>query len=271
MKLKNLPINAERRKWAFSIILLICCTFIASAQDAPDELSYDNQGSSAWVPYYIIENKQVNGIVGELVPSILDTANIRGIPSPRPPKRTYQALKNGELDFDIVNPAWFGGELAPQFIASDSLLNISEHLITLPENAKTFPDIKSVHGRRVGTVRGYSYHDSDQFERIDFHSEEALIQALQRQRVDVAIIARYPALYWSNKHNIDIVVGAVHTSGDLVLRLQRNKQHLLPRLNAAISQLRKQGDIKRLVDKYTQDLAPVRQGAILPEQLSQQR
>jgi len=232
------------------VVLLFC-----SHASADVVLKYNINGSSSWVPYYIPYQPEQPGILAEIVPQILVLAQIQNEKHNYPPKRTNQALETGLLDFDLVSPSWFPNEdMGESFVQSDAIIQIKENIIALEENAQKWANIHAIKDQSIGTVRGYLYHDDSQFTRIDFTSERELIKALHKNRIEAAISGDLPALYWSNKLNQKIVLAAVHSNGVLVMRLRKEHQRLLPQINAAIAQLKADGTIDTIIDKYTKKI-----------------
>ncbi|WP_372871930.1 substrate-binding periplasmic protein [Shewanella sp.] len=218
-------------------------------------LKYSVSGSSSWYPYYIPNNSENPGLISELLPALFTHAHIQGQNIPLPPNRTNQALDKGTLDFDIVSPSWFEhGNFGPLFVKSDPIMTITEYVITLPQNQSDWLDITKIKNREVGTVMGYLYHDDGDFTRIDFKSEQELIKALHRGRIQAAISGDNTALYWSAKLELPIALAAEHSSGDLVFRLRKERANLLPAINEAIATLKANGTIDRLINKYTHTL-----------------
>ncbi|WP_242620323.1 substrate-binding periplasmic protein [Shewanella maritima] len=215
-------------------------------------LKYNVNASSGWVPYYIPHQDDKPGILGEIVPLLMATAQIDIQKHNLPPRRTNQAIENGDLDFDFVSPDWFPNhDLGELFVQSEPLMPIKEFIITTQANADAWTDINKIKGQRIGTVRGYYYHDTDQFTRVDFSSERELIKAISKNRVQAAISGDLPALYWAKELNMPISLAALHSDGYLVMRLRKEHAHLLPAINSAIKQLQQQGNVEQLIDKYT--------------------
>jgi polar amino acid transport system substrate-binding protein len=73
---------------------------------------------------------------------------------------------------------------------------------------------------------------------------------LLHKRFDVAIMEQTAARYWAKTHHVPIVLGAVHTQGDIVLRLRAEKKFLLPRINQAIETLHQQNTINEILQHY---------------------
>lgn len=236
----------------FCTLSFTFCLLFSSQLIAETVLKYNVNGSSSWVPYYVPNQPEHPGILGELVPQILIQAKIDSEKHNYPPKRTNQALDSGLLDFDFVSPSWFPNkDMGDKFVTSDPIIEIQENIITLKENANTWANIASIKGQVIGTVRGYLYHDDNVFTRFDFTSERELIKALHKKRINAAISGDLPALYWSKQLNLPITLATVHSDGVLVMRLRKEHKGLLPRINAAIATLKANGTIKTITDKYT--------------------
>ena len=233
-------------------IAFLCCFFLVVPVRAETVLYYNVNGSSSWYPYFIDANAKDPGILAELVPDIFALTPIRLEAKHYPPKRTNQALASGALDFDVVSPSWFeGGDLGENFVQSQPIFAIKEHVVVLATAQDDWMDINKIRGQEIGTVRGYLYHDDSQFTRVDFKSERELIIALQKGRIQAAIAGDLTALYWAKELEVPIALAAVHSDGVLVIRLRREHQALLEQINGAISQLRDQGTIDALLAKYT--------------------
>ena len=218
------------------VLLLI----LFAPQSYAEQLKYNITGSYSWYPYFIANQPDAPGIISELIPQILSLANIEGENLSLPPKRTNNALETGQLDFDVVSPSWFENQdFGPLFVKSDPIMPITEYVVTRPENVESFKEITGIKGKQIGTVRGYLYHDDKEFIRVDFTSEQELIKAL----------------YWSNKLKIPVGLAAVHSDGVLVLRLRKEHAALLPALNHAIAQLKANGKVEQIINKYTQAFA----------------
>lgn len=235
-----------------AVLLLLLFTPPSFAQ----LLKYNITGSYSWYPYFIANQPEAPGMITELIPLILSLANIEGENLSLPPKRTNNALETGQLDFDVVSPSWFADQdFGPLFVKSDPIMPITEYIVTRPEHVESFKEISEIKGKQIGTVRGYLYHDDKEFIRVDFTSEQELIKALDKHRITAIISGNYPALYWSNKLKIPVGLAAVHSDGVLVLRLRKEHADLLPALNHAIAQLKADGKVEQIIQKYTQAFA----------------
>lgn len=234
------------------LLVFVSTIFIVLSARAETVLTYDVNGSSGWYPYYIADSVQHPGILAELVPQIFMLAHIELRKENLSPRRTNKALEAGLLDFDIVSPSWFeSSDFGPQFVKSDPIIAITEHIVVLAGQQSAWQDIRKIYGQEIGTVRGYLYHDDGLFTRIDFKSERELIMALQKGRIEAAISADLTALYWAKQLQVSVELAAVHSDGVLVVRLRKEHQALLPSINRAIGQLKDNGTIDAIVNKYT--------------------
>lgn len=230
---------------SFSIAHSLTSTDVLEENTAT--LRYDPSGSNAWYPYYI-ENEKFPGIIPEALQAIFDIANIEGQKKVFPPKRTNLALKKGEIDFDLVNVDWLpANESLEHYVFSDGIIRIKEFVVTLKDYQT--PEIRS-EINNIGTVRGYYYHNEDEFNRVDFSSERELILALKLGRVGQVIIGDRPALFWAQQLDVSIQFTQMHSDGFLRMRLRKEFQPLLPRLNRAIKQINDSGKINEIVERY---------------------
>lgn len=199
----------------------------------------------------------ISGIVPEVIAEILNKANLDGKAVNYPPKRTNQYLLNGKLDFDLVNPDWIADEdLKSQFVFSNPVLQIDEYFVKLQNtNTDRFWSAYLAHNKpRVGTVRGYFYHDSEEIRRVDFASEQELVAALTKGRIDVAIIGDLPAAYWANRMKASLDFFKPHSSGFLRIRMRKELAHLLPQINSVITEMHESGQFELFVNKYVSSL-----------------
>jgi polar amino acid transport system substrate-binding protein len=247
--LKVMKLHSFKSSLLFSFLLFY--SLYSNSCLAETILNYNVNASNSWYPYSIANNPQEPGILSESIPKILALAKIKSKVNNFPPKRTNQALHSGVLDFDVVSPSWFEDEqINPQFVQSIPIMPIVENIIVLPENAPKWQSLSAIKGQPIGTVFGYLYKDDADFVRVDFKSERELILALQKGRIEAAISGDYPARYWAQKLNLPISLAAIHSSGDLVIRLRKEHHHLLPAINSAIETLKRSGELQKIIDKY---------------------
>jgi len=248
-----------KSRLVLNIAIFIAVFFCSLSYAAQNEtvLLYGRNVSGNWYPYYIPENPQAPGIFAELIPLIMLRADIAVNPIEMPPRRNAQAIKEGLIDLDIVSPDWFeNGQLADIYVASKPILTIIEYLVTLPENQTSFMFLDNIYGpyQHVGTVAGYYYFDDKKFTRADFPSESTLVLGLKKERFDVAILEEMTARYWAHQHKISITFGAIHSEGRIVIRLLKKHQYLIPHINNAINEMKQEGAIEKIINKYKENI-----------------
>lgn len=238
-------------KAVFSLPLLCLCLIpFSSIALGKQTLKYDISGSSGWYPY-CIDDADTPGIFVELIPLILSAAKLKGQALSLPPKRTQMALINGQIDFEVISPAWFPDDkIPPGSIISEPIMPVVERLIFSPEQAHNWHSLTLIQGQSVGTVRGYHYRDEAKFNRADFRSEKELVVALGLKRIQVAISGDITARYWAKNQNVAIVLGPVHSSGQLHIRMLQTRERQMAQINGAIRALRDNGGIQAVIERY---------------------
>ncbi|MEQ3442589.1 transporter substrate-binding domain-containing protein [Pseudoalteromonas sp. BZP1] len=244
------------RPLRFSNSIFLILLFLTQAVSAEQlVLKYNVAGSGNYYPYYI-DDKSNPGILPEIIKQVMQLADIQVQHIELPAKRTIKYLHQGHIDFDVISPEWLSQaeKQNPQFSYSDTLFTVDEYLVSLTNSVARWQQLDSIRNQPVGTVLGYYYYDDNRFKRVDFHSEQQLIQALKMQRVEVVIIDKLPALYWAKLFDADISFGALHSLGNLKIRLRSEHQSLLPKINAAIKKLKSSGSLDTIINKYTKSI-----------------
>lgn len=214
-------------------------------------ITYDVSGSEGWAPYYMrTRHGDEYGILPELMKLIFKRANMRAKSVNYPPKRTNAYIQQGILDIDLVNPEWIPDvEIRDSFIYSDGLFEIKEFYMTNKgfDPASQFTEDEKP---RVGMIRGYYYHNQDEYTRLDFPTEKALLEALKKSRVNIIICGDLPAQYWGKKLKAIPEYYKLHSQGLIKLRMRKELSYLLPEINDVIHQLKQEGQIEKLMKKY---------------------
>lgn len=236
----------------FSILL---CNFsfasTALVPDKPVTLNFDLGESNGWVPYRTGHISGQAGILAELVLLIEAYSGISFEAVNWPQKRAEFALVKGIVDFDFICTSWFeDGAYGNQFVISEPLFEINQYVITLKGNKHLFPTLDSIHREAIGTIAGYFYFDDKEFTRADFRDEKNLMLALKHKRINAIILEGETAQHWAEIENTAIEFATSHTSGKLLIRLNKVKEALLPAINRAIEQIKQTGQLQKILDKY---------------------
>jgi len=223
----------------------------AMAQAKPANLTFDLGESNGWVPYRAGKTIEQAGILAELARLLQSYTDIKFNAVHWPMKRAEFGMANGIIDFDFICTSWFGdGNYGSQFIISEPLFEINEFVVTLKGNKHLFPNLDSIHAKPIGTIAGYFYFDDNEFIRADFRDENNLMLALKHQRVKAVILEHETAKHWAKVHDIEITLATPHTTGKLLIRLNKAKQSLMPTINLAIKKIKQTGQLQMLIDKY---------------------
>jgi ABC-type amino acid transport substrate-binding protein len=166
-------------------------------------------------------------------------------------KRAEQALVNGIVDFDFICREWLkNGDIGDDFVASIPLFEINEYVVTLKQNRDLYPTLDAIYGENIGTIGGYFYFDDDKFTRVDFLDENKLMKGLKHGRFNGIILDIETAKHWAKVNDVEIAFAALHTKGNLVLRLNKKHVELLDEINTIIARIKESGQLKNILDKY---------------------
>ncbi|WP_303473080.1 ABC transporter substrate-binding protein [Aliiglaciecola sp. 3_MG-2023] len=236
------------------LFVLFYFAFISTSQaidKKPIVLRYNLSGTEFWIPFGYSRDDKNPGIFAELIDVILNKANFSYKFFYYPPKRAIQEFEKDQLDIDFMSLSWFkNGDLGDDYVQTIGIFELTEYNVTLPKNAKKYSTPHSIYGNQVGTIRGYSYFNDDMFTRVDFSSENVLIKGLSKGRFEVAILEGLTAQHWANHYNLEITLASIHSRGDIVLRVRREFDHLIPELNTAIRKIKKEGEIEKIFQRY---------------------
>lgn len=223
---------------------------LSEQQGSNITLRYGVDPLGAWVPFDRTDDPNNPGVFIELIPLLMAKANFKVEQQKLPTKRGLRALKEGELDFDFINLDWISTHEKDRFVYSIPLFEVTEYFISLADNSSSFDTAEQAYGQLVGTVAGYYYFDDAKFTRADFRSESEVMLGLHKKRFDVAIMENAAAIYWADKHKVQLKFGAVHTKGPIVLRLRLELEDLLPAINMSALKLKEEGKISSILERY---------------------
>lgn len=220
----------------------------ASDKEAVTTLYFDLGKKGGWVPFRNAEKNGGTGVFTDLSKALQASTGIQFKTVNFPQERAAKALLDGIVDFDFSCLEWFeNNDPGPNFVATDSFFEITEHIVTLQRNAPLFPTRESIFGKPIGTIYGYFYFDDNKFKRTDLINENQLILGLKNEQFKAIILERETAKYWAKLNNTEIAFAALHTSGNLVMRLKKEHSALLPLLNQAIRTMKTSGELQTIL------------------------
>jgi len=120
----------------------------------------------------------------------------------------------------------------------------TKDILVYPQGEKE--QVTSLDGQNVATVAGYGYLDQKQFNRVDLNSELAILRIVEGGRVEVGIVDAWIAYHLIEKHSLKVNVGRVYESANRLVRVHKNAEAIVPKLNLAIVEMNKKGELERL-------------------------
>jgi polar amino acid transport system substrate-binding protein len=179
-----------------------------------------------------------------------------------PQVRRDKMFETNELDAEVgVSEEWRGYQKDISVYTVPFFETVNVVLVRAPDGITT-ESVDSFKGKTIGGNIGYFYTDGFQqafekgtIKRKDVSEGGALMKMLVSKRVDGIIMDRYESRYWMKKLNLnpkDYKEGFVFkTVTKLSMRFHKNKKELLPKFNSGIEEMKKSGEILKIIDKYT--------------------
>jgi polar amino acid transport system substrate-binding protein len=193
-------------------------------------------------------------ILDELAKLTGDRFNVQYYPYPR----IGLLFSEGQLDLEPgVYPGWMQSQATPG-IFSVPFGKVVDVLVFAPHKAFAVKQPEDLRGKSVGMVRGYAYPElsaliaSGQLDRRNGLNEQQLLGMLVKARFDQVIlnkaVAQYNLLQIPEYRRLEI--GDVISSYDVSMRVHPRHAAWLERLDAAITQLKRQGVIEQIYARY---------------------
>lgn len=233
------------------------------AAASSDSLTYAVTDES-WVPYWMVSEAQVSGVLSDVMAALDERLEVElRAARPMPPLRAQKMFSEGLVQLECcVSRHW---RKAPEQVAvtlwTEPVLEAEEVLVFPPAASFAYRQLADLKGRTIATVRGYGYAGSEFFQRNDSPDAMALLYKVAHGRSQAGIIDRLELAYLRHLHpelqsgSARVEEGPVINSSELRIRLHRSRAELLPALNGAILDLRRDGSLQRIMARY----APARQ------------
>ncbi len=217
-------------------------------------------GLPEWAPWQIYEGTGVTGIVVDIMLEYAARLGYTVQYEQLPQNRMLEGFKAQTLDLEPAsNPAW-RAEYDDISVYSIPYYPTMDVMFMRKGNGLKPSSIQDFRGLRMGCVLGYYYSQGLQEElesgaitRDDAPTDSNNLQKLLAGRVDVIIIEKTVALYLMKQSGIapaEVELVYEHSRADLSVRLHKNKEALLPELNAALAAMIAEGFVQEVVDKY---------------------
>jgi len=214
-----------------------------------------------WSPYAMTTKEGISGVSVEILREIVkrtgDTISINIYPA----KRLNKMFNLNKLDINFADsPDWNETNKYPDYVFSEKYLNVKEYVYFLKDR---YIDIKSpldLKGKIVGISAGYYY---DMFEdyfkkgiiiKHELYSNKSFLRFFKMGRCDAAFFDNLLFEYLLVQLNYDhhyFKRGLELNNAPLGLKIRIEKRHAVKRFNTVIRILKKEGFIKKIIQKYT--------------------
>lgn len=242
---------------SLSLVLLIELANVTNGQTL-------HSGFVEWVPYQMNDGKKMSGIVFDIIKNVSTRTGYTIIHHKLPQNRMLQYFREGKITLEAAsNPVWRESDQTTSCY-SIPYLQIKTVVLMKKENAIQATGPGDFRGYTLGCDLGYLYTDGfeKEFSRGAIIRDDTTagaksnFQKLASNRVQGIIIDRRVAQYWLKKLKLNpedfVEAYAFKEDAYLLMRLHRNKEVLLPRLNEALKVMKDDGSIKNIIEKYTQ-------------------
>lgn len=236
-------------------VFLVCCLGVSVAQTLII-------GTPEWKPWQITNGEHPTGITIDILQELAKRTGYTMDIKPLPHKRMLIEFKMGQITAEpSVNPLWREDQqdisvyTAPYCTTRDIILVRKESGI----KGTSVQDFK---GLSLGCGLGYYYPEGFQeaFARGEIIREdtpmgEKNLMKLALKRIDGAIFDKIQAKYMFNVSRMnpdDFEISYEFQPSHLSLRLHKSKRNLLPTLDEAITHMKADGTVERVISKYTQ-------------------
>lgn len=241
--------------------LLAFATPSAAQPAKPDKL-IASIGPQGWPPFLIRAEKpeDSSGIMLEVLRRITKRTGVQLQIVEYPEKRAMAALGSDKLHVYFKSPNWVHNPRS--YLWSDSVLDISEVVISRRAAPYAPDDITSDQSLTLGTVLGFLYPEfsegfmSGRLSRSDCSTPYESLRMLQLRRVDAVLDCEYVTRYYMRNNpsfRDEFVISKPYTPKHGYCFVFGNTQELadyLPIFNAELARMKKNGELQEIIESY---------------------
>ena len=247
------------KKKLLSLVLVAAMALSVAACGAKDDAATETEGKEVLVmatnaefpPYEFYEGQEIVGIDAEIAAAIAE-------------KLGYE-LKIEDMAFDSIIAAVSSGKadfgLAGMTVTEERLesINFSDtyahatQVVIVPEGS-AITGVADLEGKKVGVQLGttgdiYAGDIADAtIERYNKGFEA--VQALTQGKIDAVIIDNEPAKVFVAENEGLVLLDEAFTEEDYAMAIAKENTELLEKVNAALAELKEDGTLQAIVDKY---------------------
>lgn len=248
LQLRNL------KKLAFIVVILISSLqFSLFSEDF-------SAVSDIWTPFFMESEEGYTGIGHDILTEITkrtgDSVEFIRVPN----KRAFVMFKTDLVDMMVIDsPLWSDPEKSSEYVFTHSLMTVKEYVYTLANSRLTIFGPEDLFGKKISFIGGYQYPVLDEAFRsgkistIEVRNENSLLQMLLLGRVDAILmdsIAFAHAIADAGYGESMFIRGMQLSETALGIKIRREKEYIIPRFNSAISSMKKDGTLDKIIEKY---------------------
>jgi polar amino acid transport system substrate-binding protein len=166
-----------------------------------------------------------------------------------------------EIDMVVIDsPLWNDPKKAKSMIFTTAVMSVREYIYFLNENYIEVEKPTDLMGKIIYILRGYYYPVfEDAFkngivEKYEVDNESHLLELLVNKRSDAIFMDSIAFRYNISKLGYDKTIfkkGFQLSDTTLGIKIRREKESILPRFNRAIDEMKSDGTITLIINKYT--------------------
>ncbi|WP_163007919.1 substrate-binding periplasmic protein [Pseudomonas viridiflava] len=217
--------------------------------------------STEWRPFiYTDEYNTLRGISTDIARQVFRQANVDVQFVSYPANRMQVMLDKEQIDISYAeSPGWTSEDDASKYVFSVPYLAVREHLYFAADDPLSSVPLSELRDVTVGMIRGYTYRALDtafeekRITRLETSEDSALLELLANKRVNAVAMVDDLYDYLATTHQIDPARfrrGALLNESSLSIMLLNRHASLLPKINAAILDMQRRGELQRIRDAY---------------------
>jgi polar amino acid transport system substrate-binding protein len=246
------------KKCAWFVIVSTCfSTWLWSSNVYSENLA---AATDVWSPFVIESDDQLTGIGVEILTEVVrrtgDSVTIERVPN----KRALVMFDKNQIDMMVIDsPLWNDPEKAHSMVFTDEVMSIQEYIYFRKNHFIDVNTPADLQGKTVDILRGYYYpmfepaFNQGQVIKNEVDSEASLVKKLVRERTDAIFMDYIAFRYTATELGFEPELfkqGMELSNTSLGIKLRKEKANLLPRFNQAIAEMKQDGTIQKIIDKY---------------------
>jgi polar amino acid transport system substrate-binding protein len=243
-----------KSKLFISLLLILLSNYVSS--------DTFHAGSDTWAPFFMVSNNQFSGIGVDILTEVAhrtgDELSLQHLPN----VRALSMFDNKEIDMIVIDsPLWNDQEKLKNVVFSDEIMSVQEYIYFLKDEYIEVDTPEDLRGKVVNIFHGYSYPTFQKafnegiVKKDEVGSELSLIRILVAKRCTAIFMDSIAFEHNASRLGYEKSLfkrGMQLSDTELRIKIRREKSSLLPRINKAIAEMKKDGSIDRIIKKYTE-------------------